>query len=64
VAWEEINQAKVKSTARWCFPPTGIPRHEVLEKVGEELGLGSFDDRKNKDFLTIDYLDKQIQKMV
>lgn len=45
VVWEEMTQAKVGSIARLVFP-TGVPRQEVLKKVGKELGLRLFDDSK------------------
>jgi len=42
--------------------PTEVPRQEVLEKVGQELGLRLLDDRKSKDSMLINCLNEEVQK--
>jgi len=62
VVWDEMNQARLKSLAR-LFLPTGVPRQEILEKVGRKLGLLLLDDRKNKDSMLINCLNEDSQKL-
>jgi len=48
--------------ARLFFFPTGVPRQEVLEKVGQELGFRFLDDRKSKDSMAINCPNEEVQK--
>jgi len=51
-----------EKSGKVVFFPTGVPRQEVLEKVGQELGLRLLDDRKSKDFMLINCLNEEVEK--
>jgi len=57
-----MNQARVKSLARLFFFLTGVPRQEVLEKVGQDFGLRELEDRKSKYSMVINCPNEEVQK--
>lgn len=54
--WEEMNQASVKRMARFFL--NGISRTRGFGKCGRRIGSALFDDRKSKEFIMINCLNK------